>query len=68
MTGLERLLTALVEGGVEFIVIGGVAGNLHGSTRVTSDLDIVYARSQANLERLTAALGPSSPYLRGAPP
>jgi predicted nucleotidyltransferase len=68
MTGIERLLPALVSGGVDFIVIGGVAGNLHGSARVTSDLDVVYDRGIQNLERLTKALAPFGPYLRGAPP
>jgi len=29
---------------------------------------VVYARADENLARLVAALGPLSPYLRGAPP
>ena len=62
------LLQALSNGGVEFIVIGGVAGIAHGAARLTFDLDVVYARSPDNLRRLTSALAPSSPYLRGAPP
>jgi hypothetical protein len=33
-----------------------VAGAAHGSPRVTVDLDVVYARAQANFDRLTAAL------------
>jgi hypothetical protein len=35
---------------------------------LTQDVDIVPARSDANLERLVAALAPFHPYLRGAPP
>jgi hypothetical protein len=62
------LLRALRGGGVEFIVVGGVAGAAHGLARATYDLDVVYARSPSNLERLVAAVGPLSPYLRGAPP
>ena len=31
----ESLLAALVENKVEFILIGGVAANLHGSARAT---------------------------------
>jgi hypothetical protein len=31
------------------------------------DLDIVYGRSEENIQRLSAALEPLSPYLRGAP-
>ncbi|WP_434479526.1 hypothetical protein [Gemmatimonas sp.] len=68
MTQLEQLLRALHEARVAFIVVGGVAARAHGSSRLTDDLDISYARSPANLARLVAALGPLNPYLRGAPP
>lgn len=68
MIGLARLLRALDEAGVEFIIVGGVAARAHGSARVTQDVDISYSRSAVNLERLVAALGPFRPYLRGAPP
>lgn len=64
----ERLLATLVSSNVEFIVVGGVAAYLHGSARLTSDLDIVYRRTQENITRLVSALAPLSPYLRGAPP
>ena len=67
MTQLEVLLSALREGRVSFVVIGGVAATLHGSARLTNDLDIVYDRSAENIERLAAALAPFEPYLRGAP-
>ncbi|MFO7567554.1 MAG: hypothetical protein R6X02_33225 [Enhygromyxa sp.] len=67
MTDFAALLRALTEGGVEFIVIGGMAAVAHGSAHVTVDLDIVYGRSDENIERLAAALAPLSPYLRGAP-
>jgi len=68
VTDFERLLRALVSGGVEFIVIGGFAATAHGSAHVTVDLDIVYGRSPENIERLAHALSPLHPYLRGAPP
>ena len=68
VTDFEGLLRALVSHGVEFIVVGGVAGKAHGSPRLTVDLDVVYARSADNLGRLTSALAPLQPYLRGAPP
>jgi hypothetical protein len=64
----DKLLPLLVCGGIEFILIGGVAGNVHGSARMTFDVDIIYDRSRANLEKLSKALKPVSPYLRGAPP
>ncbi len=68
MTQLEQLLSALHEAGVEFIIVGGVAARAHGSSRLTDDIDISYARSPANLARIVTALGPLKPYLRGAPP
>ena len=68
MVDLERLLPALSEAGVEFIVVGGVAAIVHGSARLTQDLDVVYRRSPENVGRLATALTPFAPYLRGAPP
>ncbi len=68
MTSFEQLVGILTEAGVEFVLVGGVAGNLHGAARVTFDVDIVYSRDRSNLERLTLALEPLKPYLRGAPP
>jgi hypothetical protein len=35
MTDFEGLLRVLVEGGVEFIVVGGMAAVAHGSAHVT---------------------------------
>ena len=68
MTYFAALLQALANGGVEFILVGGQAARAHGSARSTQDVDVVYARSTPNLERLHAALAAHEPYLRGAPP
>ena len=68
MTDFERLLQVLAAGGIEYILIGGLAANAHGAIRTTRDVDVVYARSRANLERLEQTLAPLRPYLRGAPP
>ncbi|MFN7971739.1 MAG: hypothetical protein U0166_05250 [Acidobacteriota bacterium] len=68
MTDFRRLIEALVDGGVAFIIVGGAAAAAHGAARLTLDLDVVYARDLENLSRLAAALAPLSPYLRGAPP
>lgn len=67
-TQFDKLLPLLVNGGVKFILIGGVAGNVLGSARLTFDLDIVYNWSKANFEGISQLLKPFSPYLRGAPP
>lgn len=68
MTQFDVLLQTLTGAGVEFIVIGGVAANVHGSVRHTRDLDIVYARSAGNIAKLVAAMRDHAPYLRGAAP
>jgi predicted nucleotidyltransferase len=63
----DTVFGVLVRSGVEFIVIGGAAATIHGSARVTRDVDIVYRRTAENLRRMVDALSPYSPYLRGAP-
>ena len=65
---LEKVLRILLDGGVELIVVGGLAGAAHGSARFTNDIDVVYRRTSENLARLAATLAPYSPHLRGAPP
>jgi short-subunit dehydrogenase len=64
---VKELLQALDRHGVDFIVIGGVAGLAHGSSYPTYDLDVVYARDASNLERLAAALAEIGVTLRGVP-
>ena len=49
---------------VEFVIIGGIAGWLHGSTTITNDFDICYARNTPNLQRLAAALRDLNATLR----
>jgi len=50
------ILRALVQSGVDFIVVGGIAAAIHGSPVATTDLDIVPRRERANLQRLSEAL------------
>ncbi len=68
MIDFQRILSKLSSHEVRFIIVGGVAATVHGSSRLTQDLDLVYARDRENLERLVRALASHSPYLRGAPP
>jgi predicted nucleotidyltransferase len=63
----EKLLPALVKGGVDFILVGGVAGIVHGSARVTYDVDVVYSRAPENIQNLASTVAPLSPHLRDAP-
>lgn len=67
MTDFEALLRHLVKADVRFVLVGGFAATVLGSPRTTVDLDVVYARDPENLRRLSAALTPLSPYLRGVP-
>lgn len=68
MIDFQKILKVLADQNVEFILVGGVAATIHGSARLTQDIDIVYSRAPTNLERLVVALGPYKPYPRGAPP
>lgn len=64
---LRTLLGSLTKRGVDFVVIGGVAGLAQGSSYPTYDLDVAYARDRSNLERLVDALRDLEVTLRGAP-
>ena len=68
MTDFKALLEILADAGVELILVGGLAGIAHGSARLTQDIDVVYARSDENLEKLARALAQHQPYLRDVPP
>ena len=64
----RALLETLVRHEVRFVVVGGIAGNAHGSTTATLDLDVCYARDKENLGSLAAALRELEITLRGADP
>ena len=51
-----RVLQALNDYDVEYILIGGVAVILHGLNRLTRDIDIFINLDEANIERLRGAL------------
>lgn len=63
----EHILALLLSRGVRFVLIGGVAMRLHGSSHITEDIDIVYSRTIENLEALASAFADQHPRLRGAP-
>ncbi len=52
----ERILRALAEHEVDYVLIGGLAVQTHGHVRTTNDADVIPAPDPANLERLAAAL------------
>ena len=47
----KEIFKALNKGGVKYIVVGGVAVNLHGYLRATGDLDILVLLETSNLEK-----------------
>lgn len=63
----KALLRRLIEVDVEFVVIGGVCGVLHGVPLVTMDLDICCRFSRDNLRRIEAAVRGLRPRHRLTP-
>ncbi len=51
-----RICTILNEEGVDYVVVGGFAAVVHGSSLPTRDIDVVPSREAANLDRLGRAL------------
>ena len=52
----SQVCQALNWSGAKYLVIGGVACILHGYARATDDVDILIERTEANAERVLAAL------------
>jgi len=51
-----RVIDSLNQAGVDYVVIGGVALNVHGLVRATVDLDVFVRPEPENIERLRRAL------------
>lgn len=56
-----RLLTLLVDAGVRFVVIGGVAAIAHGASTFTRDLDVLIAFDADTITRLLGVLQQHDP-------
>lgn len=67
MLKLSQLLQTLVEGEVEFVLVGGLAAVTHGTTLHTRDIDICCRFSPENLMRLQAVLADLNPRHRMTP-
>ncbi len=52
----RKLLTCLLENGIEFLLIGGYAVNYHGYPRYTMDMDIWLKPNNENKQRLVSFL------------
>jgi hypothetical protein len=51
MHRLHVLLNRLADAGIEFVVIGGFAGTLHGSALITDDVDVCAVLSAESVEK-----------------
>jgi len=61
---LSKLLNLLLENELDFVLIGGFAAVVHGSTMVTQDLDICSTLTVENIEKLREMLAPYNPTHR----
>jgi Nucleotidyl transferase AbiEii toxin, Type IV TA system len=61
------LVRALVDGSVDFVIVGGVAVVLQAMPRFTKDLDICYSTEQDNLDALGSVLVELKARPRGIP-
>jgi Nucleotidyltransferase of unknown function (DUF6036) len=52
----ERILEELTRHEVDYVLVGGMAVQTHGGTRMTNDVDLIPAPEPSNLERLADAL------------
>jgi hypothetical protein len=64
---LNRLLQRLCDADIDFVIVGGFAATLHGSSLVTRDLDICAILSNENVEKLREALRDLQPTHRMTP-
>lgn len=67
MTQLNRLIDRLCDADIDFVIVGGYAGMLHGSTLVTRDLDICVVLTQENVAKLREVLRDLNPTHRQTP-
>jgi hypothetical protein len=61
---LSKLLKTLLANDIDFVLIGGFAAVVHGSTLVTQDLDICSAMSIENINKLRSVLKDLNPTHR----
>jgi septum formation inhibitor-activating ATPase MinD len=52
MAELNRLLQTLSDADVDFVIVGGFAAMLHGSSMLTRDLDVCMVLTDASVAKL----------------
>lgn len=64
MNDINRLLQRLCDAEVEFVIVGGFAAVIHGSSLLTRDLDVCALLTQENVNKLREALQDLRPVHR----
>jgi predicted nucleotidyltransferase len=64
---LKDLLCVLADSGVPFIVVGGYAARMHGTSLLTEDIDVCAILSPENVSKLREVLAPFHPIHRMTP-
>ena len=65
---VDLILRELLDAEVQFVLIGGLASQVHGSPSLTGDVDVCFALDGANLGRLAGALESLAAIRREMPP
>lgn len=61
---IDRIIEVFARHGVDYLLIGGVAGRLYGAERLTFDLDVLARHEIDNLDRVAEALAELGAFLR----
>ena len=64
---LDQLLDRLIKANVEFVLVGGLAASIHGSSLNTRDVDVCCRFTEANLMRIQSAFADLHPVHRMRP-
>jgi predicted nucleotidyltransferase len=68
VSDLQRLLQRLDEAGVAFVLVGGYAAMLHGSSLLTRDVDVCAVLTPGNVEKMRDAFRDFHPVHRLSSP
>jgi len=63
-SGLSALLEGLIDAGIEFILVGGLAAVVQGAPITTMDVDIVHRQTDENIGKLLGFLKSIDAYHR----
>ncbi|HEY6642446.1 hypothetical protein [Povalibacter sp.] len=67
MTELNKLLQALCDAEIDFVIVGGFAAMLHGSSMLTRGLDVCSVLTDATVAKLRTAFRDLHPIHRQTP-